>query len=297
MPKAHKKTRKLPVTTTGPRQPHTTVSSASSSRPAATRTVIRRFHVLIKRQTQLEKAIQRGDAVVDGVEPRAALRDVGREIEELGGLGAYQRMSSIGQGNDRGGGSEKVLIEWLKELGVHRTTRESKKKLQLLEVGALSPDNYESCSNWIENTPIDLRSRHQSIREQDFLLMDEDENREKWDIISLSLVLNFAPDAQDRGRMLRLAHSMLRQDGLLFLALPLPCILNSRYLTPEHLDGLLHTIGLSIIKSRWKEGGKMAYWLLRKSAMMAPRAANSTTPYHRKTELRKGKRNNFAILL
>jgi hypothetical protein len=46
---------------------------------------------------------------------------------------------------------------------------------------------------------MDLRSRHPSIIEQDFLLMDEDENRSKWDIISLSLVVNFVPDPRDRG--------------------------------------------------------------------------------------------------
>jgi hypothetical protein len=46
---------------------------------------------------------------------------------------------------------------------------------------------------------MDLRSRHPSIVEQDFLLMDKDENRGKWDIISLSLVVNFVPDPRDRG--------------------------------------------------------------------------------------------------
>ena len=70
---------------------------------------------------------------------------------------------------------------------------------RLLEVGALLPDNFASCSRWIDNTPIDLRSRHPSIREQDFLLMDEEGNREKWDVISLSLVVNFVPEARDRG--------------------------------------------------------------------------------------------------
>lgn len=38
-----------------------------------------------------------------------------------------------------------------------------------------------------------------------------------WDVISLSLVLNFVPDAQERGRMLRLAHALLAPDGLLFV--------------------------------------------------------------------------------
>lgn len=43
-----------------------------------------------------------------------------REIEHLGGLAAYQRMSSIGQGADRGGGSEKVLIKWLSDMGLSK---------------------------------------------------------------------------------------------------------------------------------------------------------------------------------
>ena len=71
--------------------------------------------------------------------------------------------------------------------------------------------------------------------------------------------------------------------------------MNSRYLTPEHLDGLVRAIGFAIVKTRWKEGGKMAYWLMRKTA--APPDPNSTNAYNKKIELRKGKRNNFAILL
>lgn len=71
---------------------------------------------------------------------------------------------------------------------------------RLLEVGALKPDNYASCTSWMVTTPIDLHSRHPSIAEQDFLLLDVSENHEKWDIVSLSLVLNFVPDAKDRGK-------------------------------------------------------------------------------------------------
>ena len=51
-------------------------------------------------------------------------------------------------------------------------------------------------------TAIDLHSRHPSILEQDFLLMDLSEHRETWDIVSLSLVLNFVPDGKDRGTLL-----------------------------------------------------------------------------------------------
>jgi 25S rRNA (adenine2142-N1)-methyltransferase len=70
---------------------------------------------------------------------------------------------------------------------------------RLLEVGAVRPDNYGDCTSWIDVTAIDLHSRHPSILEQDFLLMDASQHREAWDIISLSLVLNFVPGGKDRG--------------------------------------------------------------------------------------------------
>ena len=125
-------------------------------------------------------------------------------------------MSAIGQSSDRGGGSEKMLIGWLKELQVKPAEGSARLRYvshsrygndsyeanvcRLLEVGALKPDNYKSCQSWIDATPIDLHSRHPSIQEQDFLKMDEDEHRLSWDIISLSLVVNFVPDAKDRGQ-------------------------------------------------------------------------------------------------
>ncbi|KAF5393563.1 hypothetical protein D9757_000235 [Collybiopsis confluens] len=181
MPKARK--RKLPITDTDP------VPVASSSKPESSRAVIRRFHVLLKRQVQLQKSTQ------TDVSKKTELDRVEEEIEQLGGLENYQRMSTIGQGSDRGGGSQKVLVNWLKEKRMHRT----ESKLRLLEVGALKPDNYKSYSDWMQVTPIDLNSRHPSILEQDFLLLDKTENLEAWDIISLSLVLNFVPEPTDRG--------------------------------------------------------------------------------------------------
>ena len=71
---------------------------------------------------------------------------------------------------------------------------------RLLEVGALKADNYQGCHSWIDNTPIDLNAQDPGIRQQDFLQMSEDENTSKWDVLSLSLVLNFVPDPRERGR-------------------------------------------------------------------------------------------------
>lgn len=231
MPKGRKNTRKTPVTS-APSSDRTSLPSGSSNRPQVTRTIIRRFHVLIKRQTQLQQLFKDGNTVKnnrDLTSAKAELADIEHEIEELGGLAAYQRMSTIGQGKDRGGGSEKVLIGWLRGLGFPEEVERKNTKLRLLEVGALKPDNYTSCQAWTDVTPIDLHSQHPSILEQDFLLMDPEEHREKWGAISLSLVLNFVPDAKDRGQMLRLAHNMLHPGGLLFVADAMPVASTALY--------------------------------------------------------------------
>ncbi|KAJ7771779.1 nucleolus protein [Mycena metata] len=258
-------------------------TSTSSSKPESSRKVIRQYHVLLKQQAQLE-ALPKRDA-----KTAQTLEDIKHQLDELGGLEFYQRMSAIGQGHDRGGGSEKVAISFLRETYPEGPSRPV---LNLLEVGALKPDNYDSCRSWIKTTPLDLHSRHPSILEQDFLLMDEAENWEKWDVVSLSLVLNFVSDAKDRGRMLRLAWNFLVPGGHLFLALPLPCVVNSRYLTCERLTALMEAVGFFQIKERWKPGGKMIYSFYQKR--MTP---GFSEPFAKKTVLRQGDRNNFCILL
>ncbi|KAF9070415.1 nucleolus protein [Rhodocollybia butyracea] len=284
MPKVRK--RKIPVTATVA----STSNTSSSSKPEASRAVIRRFHVLLKRKTQLLKATDRDLA------RKTELANVEHEIEELGGMESYQRMSTIGQGTDRGGGSEKVLIRWLKDKEMHK---KEKKLSRLLEVGALKPDNYESCSTWIDNTPMDLNSRHPSIMEQDFLLLDEEQNHLKWDIISLSLVLNFVPEPSDRGRMLHLANNFLVSGGHLFVALPLPCLANSRYLDFDLFIGLMTFLGFTELQRHWKQGGKMVYHLFQKTMDVPLPLTKLTIPLRlsKKMILRTGDRNNFSILL
>lgn len=256
-----------------------------SSKRRSSRAVIRQFHTLVKRKAQLEKlpASVSGHAI--------ATQDIEEQLARLGGLEVYQQMSVLGQGSDRGGGSEKVLIEWL------RSERAKEKKipakLRLLEVGTLKPDNYQHCSSWIEPTLIDLHPQHPKILERDFLLFDNRENYAQWDIVSLSLVLNFVADPKDRGHMLLTAHDILAIGGYLFIALPLPCIANSRYLDFDHLQDLMETVGFRELHRRCKPKGKMAYYLYIKEF----RAIRSVERFQRKMRLREGNRNNFSILL
>ncbi|KAJ4488360.1 nucleolus protein [Lentinula aciculospora] len=299
MPKTRK--RKVPITGVS------STSNATSSKPKSSRAVIRGFHVLLKQQAQLQKVI------VDDISKKTELADIEREIEELGGLESYQRMSAIGQGTDRGGGSEKILIRWLKDKELHKP----EKKLRLLEVGALKPDNYADCSSWIKATPIDLNSQHPSIMEQDFLLLDHKQNRENWDIISLSLVLNFVPEplnrgefsslsflaviviscSYDTGRMLRLSYDFLVGGGHLFVALPLSCLSNSRYLNFDFFSDLMEILGFSERQRHWRKGGKMVYYLFQKRVDARMESITVPDRFSKKTILRQGNRNNFSIIL
>ena len=81
MGKVRKK--KAPVTTTTP-------PATSSSKPKSSRKVIRQYHVLLKQQAQLE-ALPTRDA-----QTSKALDDIKQQMDQLGGLESYQRMSAIG---------------------------------------------------------------------------------------------------------------------------------------------------------------------------------------------------------
>lgn len=120
MPKAHRNKRKVPVTAADQHGRAKAGSAGTSSSPAATRTVIRRFHVLNKRQTQLQRLLEGDDRELSpqARNAREELTAIEQEISDMGGLESYQKMSVIGQGDDRGGGSEKVLLEFLDELGI-----------------------------------------------------------------------------------------------------------------------------------------------------------------------------------
>ena len=105
MPKAKK--RKSPIAQTSYTTPSTNAQDC--------RKTINQFHILLKRRSQLEN--------VQDPSPLQAqeLADIVQEIAHLGGLEKYQQMSVNGQKVDRGGGSEKIFIAWMKELGLHRT--------------------------------------------------------------------------------------------------------------------------------------------------------------------------------
>lgn len=275
------------------RKPPTSLSSK------ATRTLIRSHHRLHK---ELANAIAHGDVTTTA--------KIQAQIEEQGGLEAYQAASITGQRSDRGGDSSKVLMEWLAPLTseLKKNERTERARLRMLEVGALRKDNSCSRSKLFDVTRIDLHAQEEGILQQDFMqrpLPAVDE--ERFDIISLSLVLNYVPDAVGRGEMLKRICAFLRTlQSLknpfvdqyfpsLFLVLPAPCVTNSRYLDEAKLTEIMTSLGFMMI--RRKMSAKLVYYLWRYECR-AGRKDVARIQTFRKEEIRPGgKRNNFAIAL
>lgn len=210
-----------------------------------------------------------------------------------------------------------MLVEWLKESGLEIPAVE---KYRILEIGALSPSNACSRSKFFDVERIDLHSQHPDILEQDFMERaapgtgEELENK-GFDVVSLSLVVNYVPDAAGRGEMLGRVGRFLRRGekkervgwlkesngekeeaakGLfpaLFLVLPASCVGNSRYLDEGRLEGILRSLGFVRVKR--KMSTKLVYYLWRFEGF---NGVNEVA--FPKEEVRKGRdRNNFAIVL
>ncbi|KAF2841467.1 hypothetical protein M501DRAFT_929867 [Patellaria atrata CBS 101060] len=252
----------------------------------ATRHLIRTHHTL---QKQLAKAIKDGDT--------ASAATIEAQIEQQGGLKSYQQASIEGQSPRRGGDTSKQLIDWLKETKTIISGR--KVQLKMLEIGALSPFNACSRTDLLDVTRIDLHSQHPKIEQQDFMKRPiPSSDDDKFDIISLSLVLNFVPEAIARGEMLERTTEFLRISTrldisllpCLFLVLPAPCLQNSRYMTEERLEALMSSLGYSCKKAKYTS--KLAYSLWKLTG------TGDSAPLFPKAEINPGKsRNNFSIVL
>jgi 25S rRNA (adenine2142-N1)-methyltransferase len=227
--------------------------------------------------------------------------DLSAQMVALGGLPRYQQASLVGQSKDRGGDSSKVLLEWLRPfLPKGDQQNAATRPIKMLEVGALSSTNACSVSSYFQVEHIDLHSCEPGILEQDFMKRPlPGSDAQKFDIISLSLVLNFVPDAADRGEMLRRTLGFLRDARdpseapfpAVFIVLPRSCLFNSRYLTQERFGELMGS--LSFRELHFRVTSKLVYslWLRHE----APPCGQSR---FRKQETNPGRsRNNFAIVL
>ncbi|KAJ4322311.1 25S rRNA (adenine2142-N1)-methyltransferase [Fusarium piperis] len=270
-------------------RPPTAKSSRSMSRKAS-RTLINTHHQLEKQRRQ---AAAKGD--------KTAESRLASEIAKLGGLDHYQKASLQGQSVDRGGDTSRVLLEWLPVSDLKKRSQ----PLRMLEVGALSTRNACSTSGIFSMQHIDLNSQEPGIKQQDFMErpLPKDES-EVFDIISLSLVLNFVPEAEGRGQMLLRTLSFLRPASehsavttaeklfpCLFVVLPRSCLDNSRYFTETRFEELMTMLGYVCDKTKMTQ--KLAYSLWRRAGAVSDKRSDFA-----KKEINPGRtRNNFVMTL
>ena len=230
------------------------------------RTIIRTHHQL---QKEHAAALKSGNT--------EAATDLAVAIEKNGGIKRYQAASKQGQARDRGGDSSKVLVDWLQisqliDLKAQGDIDPGTVLLTCLEIGALSIQNEISkYPNAVDMTRIDLNSQGPGIKREDFMArpLPAHEN-ECFDLVSLSLVLNYVPDPIDRGEMLKRVTKFLRTAKqktdqspsalpILFLVLPLPCIQNSRYFDQDILLQIMSNLGFTLRHS--KNTLKISYYI------------------------------------
>ena len=268
-------------------RPPTVKAKQAALSSKATRNLIRSHHQLNKSRAQ---AVHAGDEEL--------VRKIDAQIEAKGGLESYQLASKLGQSSERGGDSSKALLEWLNpQLS---QLKETSFKLRVLEVGALSAKNACSRNQQLDVTRIDLNSQESGILKQDFMQrpLPRDET-DRFHILSLSLVLNYVPDAVGRGEMLKRCVTFLTNvlpagfpgsfTPCLFLVLPAPCVYNSRYLTEARLQDILSSMGFMLARN--KQTSKLIFqlWEFRNDYRPKP---------FKKEMLNPGKtRNNFAIVV
>lgn len=273
-------------------RPPTAAKPPASVSSKKTNKTVTAFHQLIK---ELAKAEANDD--VEGV------AELKKRIGTLGGLKIYQLASIQGQANDRGGDSSIVLMEWLKPFAT--SIKETGSRLRMLEVGALSTKNACSRSGLFEMQRIDLYSQAEGIVQQDFMERAKPTtDKDHFDIISLSLVLNFVPDAEGRGAMLKHTTSFLDQTASrsmpkelqtmfpsLFLVLPVSCTVNSRYMNEERLTCMMASLGYVLL--RVKQTAKLVYYLWQ----LRDKPGLHEQKFPKKLIKEGGARNNFCVVL
>lgn len=245
------------------------------------RKVINEYHILNKKIDAIRKnpSISREDKA----SKIAALK---AKKDKLGGINAYQQASRLGEAHHGSFNSAKWIVKQLKVLNLRLAQEEgTSDKLRLLDVGALD-NNYQRHVKWIECTAIDLNPQSGNVKKADFLTLNV---KEKYDVIVMSLVINFEGDVRKRGDMLRKCEKLINDQGYLFIVLPLPCLKNSRYLNKGHLISMMDSLGFEVCVTH--NSKKLSFFIFKKTRKCQAKLFP-------KEVLRKGgNRNNFAIVL
>ncbi|XP_066285745.1 uncharacterized protein [Branchiostoma lanceolatum] len=243
------------------------------------RSVISKLHVLNK-----ELDAVRSDQSLSRSTKQARANQLETEIQKIGGLDAYQAASKRGACCHGNTTTSNWVIKQLKKFKVKPATEET--RLRLLDVGAL--DNHYQRHSWLDCTAIDLNPQTDSVIKADFFDYQVEEGC-KYDVVVLSLVINFVGDPKKRGDMLRHCCQVTKENGHLFVVLPLPCLSNSRYLTHKLFCDMLDSLGFQKLSSH--DSKRLSFFVFQKTG----KRRSKSFP---KQVVRKGpSHNNFSIIL
>lgn len=262
--------------------------------PAEHAEKIAKFHTLLK-QLEQAKTAEEKDEIQAG-------------LDSLGGLAQYQAWSLTGSAKSGQTPTSKWCMEALNTVYQHDRDLP---KFRVLDVGAITGTAY-SKYRWVEPTYIDLHPQGENVQKYSFFDFPVPaKQEEKFNMVALSLVINFVGDVRKRGEMLRHVHKYLPDNDDLpafcFLVLPLSCLTNSRYMNQSHLRAILSSIGFNVLKQ--SDSAKLSRWLLqrkpleeRREAAKASEAPGASDDWDgtvfKKRELNPGTdRNNFAIVV
>lgn len=200
----------------------------------------------------------------------------------------YKDLISTYQNVSRRHESKFSTSKWLIKILKEENDMNKIPKISLLDVGALR-ENYKIFSGLINVRYIDLHSTNPNIESLNILDLDNQKN--SFDLVCLSLVLNFSGSSHERGRILKHAASL--SEKYLFIVLPKSCVDNSRYLTFELFLEMLKS--LIFFPLRVHRSSKLIYFLFEKKNLTQNELANVN--FIKKLRKNGGGLNNYCIVL
>lgn len=236
------------------------------------------FHVVLKR---LAQARSQGNKVL--------CDELNTQLNNMGGLKAYQALSLFGE-SVSGFNSSLFVLQQLRQL----YPQQQQRPLRLLDVGSIQCHYNDPL---VDAVSIDLYSDDPNVLNVDFFDFAPQQPVASFDVVVLSLVLNFVPLATQRGLMLHLTSTLLRpQSGLCFVILPVACINNSRYFRYALWERLCRRVGLHCIHHQTTD--RLFMCVLRKQEQVVGKNGFEMEAMFRRKLCRGGRnRNNFLVLL
>eukprot|EP00033_Pygsuia_biforma_P003227 GCRY01003539.1.p1 GENE.GCRY01003539.1~~GCRY01003539.1.p1 ORF type:complete len:263 (+),score=28.81 GCRY01003539.1:129-917(+) len=235
------------------------------------REIIMKYHTL---QKQLDQALDDKEK-----------QKIQSQLEELGGIRVYQDASVDGHTRRS---SHFNAAKWVVDRLKAHQLLSKEKKLNLLDVGSLC-NHFSNFPNDFTVFAIDLEPRHPSVQKADFF--DLNLENDSFDVIVLSLVVNFVGTKEKRGEMLKRSAAALCEGGHLFSIMPRPCFENSRYITNDLFIQLCVSLDLFLLEQ--KHTTKLSFHVFEKSVKREHSSLTRSTKIMRSG----GNRNNFNIVL